>query len=172
MIMNTLINKKSVNHFFLATLATLLLSTSQAAIAKEGHLKVTSKVQKMVVVKKDGETSYSFEPTSKVIPGETLQYRTYFENISTEPTDNIKIVNPIPENLVYLENSAQGKNTNIVFSVDGGKNYGKAATLKVKRDDGKIYLAKSSDYTHIQWQYLGSLKPQTKQTVGFRARLL
>jgi len=59
-----------------------------------------------------------------------------------------------------------------MFSVDGGRNYGKAGTLRVKRKDGKVYLAKPSDYTHIQWQHLGDLAPKTKQAVGFRARLL
>ncbi len=173
MISSNLNNKyKGFNRFLLATVATLVLTTSQAAVAKEGHLKVTSKVQKMSIIKKDGKTSYKFEPAAKVLPGEMVQYNTYFENISAKPTDNIKIVNPIPKHLVYLPNSAQGKNTKIVFSVDGGRNYGKAGTLRVKRNDGKVYPATASDYTHIQWQYLGNLAPKTKQAVGFRARLL
>ena len=154
------------------TLASLVLLSSQAFAATQGHLKVTSKVQKMIVVNKDGKQSYEFLPATKVLPGETVQYNTFFENISDKPADNINIVNPIPKHLVYLPNSAQGKNTQIVFSVDGGKNYGKAGTLRVKRADGKLHLAKPSDYTHIQWQYLGNLAPNTKQAVGFRARLL
>jgi uncharacterized repeat protein (TIGR01451 family) len=140
--------------------------------AQQGHLKVTSKVQKMVVIKKGGKKSYEFLPASKVLPGETVQYNTYFENISNKPADNINIVNPIPKHLVYLPNSAQGKNTQIVFSVDGGKHYGKAGTLKVRGNDGKLYPAKPSDYTHIQWHYLGNLAPKSGQAVGFRARLL
>jgi len=80
-------------------------------------------------------------------------------------------VNPIPKHLVYLPKSAQGSNTNIVFSIDGGKRYGKAETLKVKGSDGKWYPAKPSNYTHIKWQYRGSLAPKQRHTVAFRARL-
>jgi len=163
---------KNFKNYLLGAITVLTLLSSPISHAKEGHLKVTSKVQKMMIIKKDGKTSYKFEPAAKVLPGETVQYNTYFENISTKPADNIKIVNPIPKHLVYLPNSAQGKNTNIMFSVDGGRNYGKAGTLRVKRNDGKVYLARPSDYTHIQWQYLGNLAPKTKQAVGFRARLL
>ncbi|WP_299873765.1 hypothetical protein [uncultured Cocleimonas sp.] len=163
---------KTANTILISAIATFVLLTSQASAAQQGHLKVTSNVQKMVVVNKDGKKSYNFIPAAKVLPGETVQYNTFFENISNKPADNINIVNPIPEHTVYLPNTAHGKNTQIVFSVDGGKHYGKAGTLKVRGNDGKIYPAKPSDYTHIQWQYLGNLAPQTKQAVGFRVRLL
>ena len=173
MILRNLTNKhKGIRNILAGTIVSLMCISSNAIAAQTGHLKVTSKVQKMLIIKNNGKVSYKFEPAAKVLPGETVQYNTYFENISAKPTDNIKIVNPIPKHLVYLPNSAQGKNTNIVFSVDGGRNYGKAGTLRVKRKDGKVHLAKPSDYTHIQWQYRGNLAPKAKQAVGFRARLL
>jgi len=136
-------NKNILKKLVLVGITTFLLASSSVIAAKEGHLKVTSKVQKMSVITKDGKKSYQFLPATKVLPGELVQY-----------------------------NSAQGKNTQIMFSVDGGKNYGKAGTLKVRGSDGKLYPAKPSNYTHIKWQYLGSLAPKTKQAVAFRARLL
>ena len=167
-----MINKHILKNIVVAGITTLVLTTSQVTSAQEGHLKVTSKVQKMIVVTKEGKKSYKFLPTTKVLPGETVQYNTFYENVGTKAADNINIVNPIPKHLVYLPNSARGENTSIVFSVDGGKNYGKAGTLKVKGSDGKYYPAKPSNYTHIKWQYLGSLAPKNKQAVAFRARLL
>ena len=155
----------------LASIAALTFLGSTAIAAQQGHLKVTSKAQKMVVVNKGGKKSYKFIPAKKVLPGEIIQYNTFFENISNKPAANINIVNPIPKHTVYLPNSAQGKNTHTVFSVDGGKHYGKAGTLKVRGKDGKIYPAKPSDYTHIRWQYQGSLAPRAKQAVAFRVRL-
>ena len=164
------VNRSVIN--VVATIATLALLSSQAAMAAQGHLKVTSKVQKMVMVTKaDGNKAYNFLPATKVLPGEMLQYNTYYENIGNQAADNINIVNPIPKHLIYLPNSAQGKNTDIVFSVDGGKNYGKAGTLKVRGSDGNLYPAQPSNYTHIKWQYLGNLAPKTKQAVAYRARL-
>jgi uncharacterized repeat protein (TIGR01451 family) len=162
----------TLNKILIGTVASFVLLSTHAIAAQKGHLKVTSNVQKMVVVNKEGKKSYEFIAATKVLPGETVQYNTYFENISDKPADNINIVNPIPEHLVYLPNSAQGENTTIMFSVDGGKNYGKAGTLRVKSADGKLQLAKPSDYTHIQWRYIGNLAPKSRQAVVFRARLL
>ena len=166
-------NKKALKSALVAAVTTLALLSSPAIAAQEGHLKVTSKVQKMIIMTKaDGQKAYQFLPATKVLPGETVQYNTYYENVSGKAATNINIVNPIPKHLVYLPNSAQGANTNIVFSVDGGRNYGKAGTLKVRGSDGKFYPAKPSNYTHIKWHYLGSLAPKNRQVVAFRARLL
>ena len=156
----------------IAIASSIFIFGSQASAAtSQGHLKVTSKVQKMVIAHKDGKVTYQFVPATKVLPGEVVQYNTFFQNISNKPTSDIKIVNPIPKHTVYLPHSAQGKNTQAVFSVDGGKNYGKAGTLKVRGMDGKWHLAKPSDYTHIQWQYNGRLAPKAQQAVAFRVRL-
>ncbi len=162
---------KYLNNLTTASLLVLLLFSSQANAAQEGYLKVTSKAQKMVIVNKAGKKSYKFIPATKVLPGEIVQYNTFFENISKKPATGINIVNPIPKHTVYLPNSATGKNTQSVFSVDGGKHYGKAGTLKVRGRDGKLHPAKPSDYTHIRWQYHGSLAPKAKQAVAFRVRL-
>ncbi len=156
----------------IAILSSMLMFGSDAIAANPvGHLKVTSKVQKMIIVNEHGKKSYKFVPATKVLPGEIVQYNTFFQNISNKPASKINIVNPIPKHTVYLPNSAQGRNTFTVFSVDGGKHYGKAGTLKVKGKDGKWHLAKPSDYTHIRWQYKGSLPPKAKQAVAFRVRL-
>ncbi|MEB8434203.1 hypothetical protein OO007_18345 [Cocleimonas sp. KMM 6892] len=153
-------------------IASLLLLSTQSFAAQQGHLKVTSKAQKMIVVNNNGQKAYKFVPATKILPGELVQYNTYFQNIGNQPANNINIVNPIPKHTVYLPNSAQGKNTNIVFSVDGGKHYGKAGTLKVRDKTGKIVPARPSDYTHIQWRYNGNLAPNVQQAVAFRVRLL
>ena len=168
-------NKQSIqgfiNKLLIGAVSTMLFVSFQATAAQKGHLKVTSKVQKMIIVNKAGKKSYQFIPAIKVLPGEIVQYNTFFENISNKPAGNINIINPIPKHTVYLPHSAQGKNTNTVFSVDGGKHYGKAGTLKIRGKDGKIYPAKPSDYTHISWQYQGNLAPKAKQAVAFRVRL-
>ncbi len=162
----------ALNTLLMSVISITLLLGSQLAIAAQGHLKVTSKAQKMVVVNKGGKVSYQFKPATLVLPGETIQYNTSYQNISNKPADNIHIVNPIPKHTVYLANSARGHNTNIQFSVDGGRTYGQVGALRVQGNDGKAYIAKPSDYTHIRWQYHGSLAPKAKQAVTFRVRLL
>jgi len=161
-----------IQSFLMWMFCALILVSYQASFAIQGHLKVTSKAHKMVMVNKGGKRLHQFVPATLVLPGETVQYNTFFQNIGNKPADNINIVNPIPKHTVYLANSARGQNTNIVFSVDGGKNYGKAGTLRVRGRDGKIHVAKPSDYTHIRWQYHGRLAPRAQQAVTFRVRLL
>lgn len=163
--------QRIVKNLIIGSLSALLLISFQVNAAQGGHLKVTSKAQKMVVINKGGKKSYQFLPATKVLPGEIVQYNTFFENISNKPATNINIDNPIPKHTVYLPNSAQGKNTHTVFSVDGGKHYGKAGTLKVRGKNGKLHPARPSDYTHIRWQFHGSLAPKAKQVVAFRVRL-
>lgn len=155
----------------IAILSSMLLFGTSHASTPQGHLKVTSKAQKMIIVNNNGQKTYKFVPAVKVIPGEIIQYNTVFQNISNKPASNINIVNPIPKHTVYLANSAYGKNMITGFSVDGGRHYGKADTLKIRGIDGKWHLAKPSDYTHIRWQYRGVLAPKTKQVVTFRVRL-
>ena len=60
-----MINKKIFKSLIATGITTLMLATPSLAIAKEGHLKVTSKVQKMSVVTKDGKKSYKFLPATK-----------------------------------------------------------------------------------------------------------
>lgn len=149
----------------------LMFGTQASAATSEGHLKVTSQVQKIIEVTTNGKKSYQSIPATKVLPGEVIQYKTYFQNIGNKPANNINIVNPIPKHTIYLPNSAHGKSTQAVFSVDGGKKYGEAGTLRVRSQDGKWHLAKPSDYTHIRWQYQESLAPNATQAVTFRVRL-
>ena len=168
---NYTVRISTIIKLLIAAIVSLVFLVTQAVAAPQGHLKVTSKMQKVEIINKGGKQTYRFVSASKVLPGEIIQYNTFFENISNEPAGNINIVNPIPKHTVYLPNSAQGKNTQPVFSVDGGKHYGKASTLKVRGSDGKLYPAKPSDYTHIRWHYQGSLAPRAKQAVAFRVRL-
>ncbi len=172
-----MINKKQLTpkSFILATTLSLALSlglVSGASAAQQGHIKLTSSVQKLVIVNQNGKQVHQFIDAKKVLPGETVQYSTSMQNISKKSAEGIKIDNPIPAHTVYLQNSAYGKNMHITFSVDGGRQYGLPATLKVKGNDGKLYPAKASDYTHIRWQYKGSLSPTEIKLVGFKARLL
>lgn len=150
-----------------------IMFASSTAIAAKGHLNVDSKAEKVIsVVNEKGERSYKRIPAAKVLPGEIVQYSTYFTNVSKKAADNINITNPIPEHTVYLANTASGANCNIVYSVDSGKNWAKPEQLKVRGNDGKMYPAKPSDYTHIRWEYQGDLQPQEKKAVSFQVRLL
>lgn len=150
-----------------------ILCASTNAMAGKGHLNVDSKAEKVIsVLNKKGERTYKHLPADKVLPGEIVQYSTLFTNISTKPANNINITNPIPKHTVYLANTASGAHCNIVYSIDGGKKWAKPEYLNVQGNDGKMYPAKPSDYTHIRWEYQGDLQPQERKAVSFQVRLL
>jgi uncharacterized repeat protein (TIGR01451 family) len=162
---------KSLNTVALGLIMGLGVISTNVSAAPQGHLKVTSKVQKLVVTNRNGKKVATYVPAAKVLPGETVQYNTFFQNIGNQAANNITIVNPIPKHTTYLPNTAQGQNTVVSFSVNGGKSYAPKGALKVRGRDGKVRAAKPSDYTHVKWQYRGNLAPKATKSVGFKVRL-
>lgn len=155
------------------TALALMVFGSATLAAKNGHIKLTSHVEKVITVTNaQGKQVQKTVPAEKVLPGEVVHYSSTFENVSNKGADNIGITNPIPQHTVYVAGSAHGQNCDITFSVDGGKSWARPEALKVRGKDGKVQKAKPADYTHIKWKYRGSLKPKEVEAVGFKARLL
>lgn len=161
-----------ISHLVLsATMVALLSSVSVAAnAAAVGAIKVNSMVQSEVeVVGEDGKKHIERKPVQKAIPGAAILFINTFENISKKPAGDIVINNPVPVHTEYQAGSAYGDDTEMTFSVDGGKNFAAADVLKVKAADGSEQLAKASAYTNIRWSYKKQLPPGVTAEVGFRA---
>ena len=111
----------------------MMLALSLQAVAQEqGHLNVTTTVQKQeVTVNDSGETETRLVAADSVVPGESVVYTITFQNISDEPAANVVITNPISEDLTYVDGSAFGPGTVIQFSTDGGQNFAAANELTV-----------------------------------------
>ncbi len=75
---------------------------------------------------------------AKVVPGDIVIFSTYYTNIGSKPAANVMITNPVPEHMVYMDRSAEGKGTTIEFSVNGGKSYSAPDKLSRHRRIGKI----------------------------------
>ncbi len=108
---------------------------------------------------------------TKVVPGDTVVFSTYYTNIGNKPAEKVMITNPVPEHMLYVDQSAEGKGTTIEFSVNGGKSYNTPATLKVTDASGKSRKAVASDYTHIKWTVSKPVAPGGKGEVSFKAML-
>ncbi len=151
-------------------LSSLLLAPIAFA-QSEGHLKLVTVVQKeAVTVDASGREVRELVPADTVVPGDFVVYTITFENTSVEVADNVTITNPVPENLTYQANSAFGPGAEILFSVDGGSEYGAPAELFVT-ENGVRRAATSEDFTHIRWILRQELEPGAQGIASFRARL-
>ena len=149
--------------------AALLASTmSVSAMA----LTATQIVEREITVKKpDGSQSITRETADKVTPGEKVIYSLNYYNDQDAPANNIVLVMPIPGEIKYFDGSAEMDNTQTSYSVDAGQSYAARSDLLVKLDDGTTRKATAQDITHIRWQVISAVAPNTGGTLSFRGQL-
>jgi len=156
----------------------LFISFAISAVAQEpsqepaqGHLLVKTVVQKEeVTVDANGEEQVQLVDAKIVVPGDEVIYTVTFQNISDTPAENVVITNPIAADLEYVDGSAFGPGSEIVFSVDGGTVFAAASELSVA-DAGVVRPAEAKDFTHIRWQMQNEIPAGSQGVARFRARL-
>lgn len=154
--------------WMIALLAIPAVSRAQS----KGHVELTSMAEiEKEIFNDEGKKELKRVPAKKVIPGSEVIFTTTYENISQEKAEKAVITNPVPEHMVYKENSARGAGTQITFSIDDGKSFNIPAKLFVFDSAGRKYPARPKDYTHIRWEIKKSLQPGGKGEVSFRAIL-
>jgi uncharacterized repeat protein (TIGR01451 family) len=98
----------------------------------------------------NGTSKVEWVNPDNIIPGDKVGYRISFKNTGEQPAADIVLNNPVPENTIYVEGSARGANSTIVFSVDGGKQFANPEQLFIEVN-GKKVPATAKDYTHVRW---------------------
>jgi uncharacterized repeat protein (TIGR01451 family) len=156
-----------LNLVFSAILASSISLSAHAA----GTVEFSNKAEVDVTIMKDGKKEIKRMPAKKVAPDGEVIYTTTFKNTIDKTISNIVITNPIPANMAYTNDSASGANTEITYSVDGGKSYDAATKLTVKAADGKARPAQAADFSHIRWVYKGDLATGKSSEVGFKAKV-
>jgi uncharacterized repeat protein (TIGR01451 family) len=155
----------------LSLLLSLLLLAPRVQAA-DGAIRLKNEVFKEVeVTNAKGVKEHKLVEPGRALPKDEMVYITTFSNTGAQPATNIEIINPVPNNSLYKDGSAFGAGTQIMFSVDGGKNYGQPQALRVRGADGQMQPAAAKDYTHIRWIYTNELKPGQESNVMFRTIL-
>lgn len=157
----------------LAALVVLISAVKYPAWSQEKgavELKAVAEME-IEVIGDDGQTEIQRVPATKVVPGNGVIYTIYYTNNGSDPAENFVITNPIPEHMVYLAASAEGEDTHITFSIDGGRNYDVSGNLTVTDSEGGKRPARESDYTHIRWAMNEPVAPHGSGYVNFRAKL-
>jgi uncharacterized repeat protein (TIGR01451 family) len=108
---------------------------------------------------------------NSVVPGDELRYTITFTNDGGETVDagSVVITNPLPDETEYLDGTAFGSGTDIVFSVDG-ENFAAPEALSVIQD-GVEAPASAKDYHSIRWAFRPALEPGETGNVSFSVRL-
>ncbi len=153
--------------------AFVLLSSTTVAMAQE-PVRLVSSVQKVeTFVNEQGEQERRLVAAERVVPGDELRYTVTFANQGGEAVDagSIVITNPVPNNTVYLQDSAGGSGTDIQFSADGGETWAAPDELVLAGADGQPRLAEAEEYTHIRWIFRPALEAGEESSVFFRVRL-
>jgi uncharacterized repeat protein (TIGR01451 family) len=150
----------------------LLLLPAMAMAA--GNVDVKIKTEKLTIVKKDGKKVEKLVPATKFQPGDTLVYTINYTNNTAETVIDATINDPIPQDTVYILDSAKGDGANITFSIDGGKTFKKPSLLvyEVKTPNGAIEkrTASPEEYTNIRW-VISKIEAGGKGMVSFHVRL-
>jgi len=135
-------------------------------------LKSTAELE-TVVVNKNGEREIRRVDVSKaaIAPGDTIVFTTSYTNGGDKPADTLVVTNPVPEQMAYIGDTAEGKGSVITFSVDNGKTYGVPKSLTIPLPDGKARSAVPADYTHIKWTVSAPVAPGGKGSVSFKAKV-
>ncbi|MGH8772276.1 MAG: hypothetical protein ACREV2_14040 [Burkholderiales bacterium] len=148
----------------------LTLTLSLIAFAKAEVIAKSIVEKEIEVTAPDGKKIKQRVAVKGAAPGEEVIYTTTVTNSGDKPAASVVVTNPVPEHTAYIGGSAQGANTEIAFSIDGGKVFAASDKLIVKKD-GVQRLALPSEYTHIRWTYRAELSAGQNSDVGFKARV-
>jgi len=148
----------------------LLCGNIQANDDKGITLKIMVE-QETVIFDKNGKKEIQRISATKIVPGDEVIYTIHYLNSSDKPADNVFVSIPVAEHTSYRSGSARGGDADIIFSVDGGRNFGASDELSVKMKNGRKRPASATDYTHIKWRFKTSLPPGASGAVSYRAVL-
>lgn len=157
---------KSITKLMLACAAGAMLALPVAPLAAQAAAPVVTvngdiKAEKSATGA-DGKPAVELVEPESFLPGDRLLFGQNFANTSTEVVTNFTITNPLPE-AVRLAPDADPA---LEVSVDGGKSWGRLATLSVTASDGTSRPATHADVTHVRW-VLATIAPGASGRVSF-----
>ena len=105
-------------------------------------------------------------------PGDTIEYTIYAKNTGTGVMVDPEIVDPIPEGLSYVTDSASGENCQIFFSINDGLQYSEWPVMVQMENDSGAQIAQRAEpeqVTHIKWIVNERIPAGSEKILSFRA---
>ncbi len=158
---------KSLVGILLAATALLGAMNVQASLLE-------SKMDAFVVENAKGNES--LRPTSVAEPGNVLEYQLTYTSKAKKPLAMQYISVPVPQNTLYIQNSAYTSVTSdFQVSLDGGKNWESEPVKRLRKDEnGKLkeVIVPTSEYTHLRWHEKSDIAPGAIQKFHYRVKVL
>ena len=160
---------------FIFIISLILYTSAVVAADEKPDLKLNISVEKQVVVEdKDGKKTVEWQQVKDTNPEDTLKYTIHYINEGKSEARSAVIVDPVPTGTVYIDNSAEGKDSGITFSLDG-KTFEAPPmlTYSVKQTDGTEtkHVATPAMYTHIKWKLSKPVPQGSSGTVSFMVKV-
>lgn len=152
----------------LAQLAPSASASAPAKVEQKAEQKplTVELTQKKVV--KDERGREKLEEVDGVRPGDVLEYRAVYRNVSKQPLKGVAANLPLPEGLEYVARTAQpGKGAQFALKADGAY---EAEPLMRKGADGRMQPVPLNEYRQIRWR-LEELAPGAEAVVSARAKV-
>ena len=147
-----------------------LLLLGGNALAQQGAIRLEHKAEQQEVVTDDnGIEQTRLVEAARVLPGEEVLFTVTYTNVGDEAAEDVVIINPVPEHMFYVNDSATGENTSVTFSVDGGKTFAAPQDLLITDALGAERPAAAKDYSHIRWVVDSEVTAGGSGTVHFAA---
>jgi uncharacterized repeat protein (TIGR01451 family) len=144
---------------------------NMASAADQPKIALSTTAEKEVKIEKDGKLVLERIPLEIASPGDTVIYTITYRNEGETAAQDILVNDPIPKGTIYILKSAEGKDAEITFSIDGDHTYSKPPIkYMVKKADGtqEETEATAEAYTHIKWVINKSILPGQSGQVSFK----
>ncbi len=126
----------------------LLAGISYAASPVSGEIKAY-----LVTVDKNGKEKVT--KTDQVEPGQVMEFELVFTNNGETNVSGIQVVDPIPENTLFIgESHSSDVQANFEVSIDGGQTFESEPVIRIETQaDGsqKEVVIPPEQYTHVRW---------------------
>jgi hypothetical protein len=133
-------------------------------------LELATRIEKIVAGGADkADARARLVPAEDLSSGDELVITVTFLNTTQHALDGLRITQPIPASVRYVEGSGVGPGSEVLYSVDGGATYGQPNELGVVTAEGVRRVATPSDYTHVRWLIKAPLAAGARAFVRFRA---
>jgi len=132
------------------------------------RLELETRIER-VVPAADGAAAALVPLAAAPEPGDELVYTVTFVNAGGQAAAGIRITQPIPAAVRYVEGSAAAPRATVLFSIDGGRSFGPAEELLVDDGRGRLRPADPGAYTHVRGLLDGEIEPGARGFLRFRA---